>query len=112
MTYPNDTQPQVTPPKNSTLALIGFILAIVSVVGLFIRGLSTIAFLCAPAGLVVSIIANSQIKKANGTMGGRGFAVAGIWISAVWMGLGLLLLIVGAAFIGSMLPGLLNGIPK
>lgn len=88
MTEPNQPVPQRTPPPNSTLALVGFTMAVAAVVGAFLPVLG--AMITVPltlAGLVTSIVADVQIKRANGQLGGRGFAIAGIWISAVWLGL-------------------------
>ncbi|HEY3366513.1 MAG TPA: hypothetical protein VGK74_15775 [Symbiobacteriaceae bacterium] len=112
---PQPPQNQQNPPQygqqpaqapNSTLALIGFWLAIGSVVGIIIPIINFLVIFAAPAALVISIIANSQVKNSNGSMGGKGFAVAGIWISAIWMGLGLILVIIFGALIASMIPRL------
>ncbi len=67
-TYASTTV-QSTPPTLCTMALIGFILS----------------FFIPIAGLIVSIIGKSQIKKSNGALNGNGFALAGIIISAVSM---------------------------
>ena len=67
-TYASTTV-QSAPPTLCTMALIGFILS----------------FFVPIAGLIVSIIGKSQIKKSNGSLNGNGFALAGIIISAVSM---------------------------
>lgn len=55
--------------------------------GLAIAGFVT-AFLCSLVGLILSIMARSEIKKSNGALTGDGLAVAGIIISVLGMILG------------------------
>ena len=50
--------------------------------GLAIAALIT-AFFFAPVGVVLGIIALSQIKKSNGAQGGQGLAIAGIVVGSV-----------------------------
>lgn len=52
--------------------------------GLAIAGFVT-AFLCSLVGLILSIMARSEIKKSNGALTGDGLAVAGIIISILGM---------------------------
>ena len=40
-----------------------------------------LSFICGIAGLIVCIIARSQINASGGLLGGKGFATAGIFIS-------------------------------
>ena len=40
-----------------------------------------LSFFCGIAGLIVSLIARSQINASGGALGGRGFTTAGIFIS-------------------------------
>ncbi|MFH1400471.1 MAG: DUF4190 domain-containing protein [Nanoarchaeota archaeon] len=78
--------------RTNTLAIVGFILS----------------FVFALAGLVVSIIAFNQVKKSG--EGGRGLALAGIIIGAVFSVLGLLYaLFMVAMFAGIMGPALASG---
>jgi hypothetical protein len=72
-------QGQVTTNPGRTLGIVGFILAI----------------LIAPVGLVISIIAFVQSRKAKT---GNGFALAGIIIGAVFTVLGAILIAVIASF--------------
>ncbi len=69
---------QPVPPQQSynVLAIVGFVLA----------------FFTTIIGLIISIIALNQIKKSGEK--GRGFAIAGIWISIIEMVLGIVLVIV------------------
>ena len=60
--------------QKNTLALVGFILS----------------FFVALAGLIVSIIAYKNAKKPEFNGDGKNFALAGIIISAVSMGIGLI----------------------
>lgn len=53
-------------PKTSTLAIVALVTGIC----------------CGPVGTIVGIIALSQINKSNGTLGGKGLAIAGIVIGA------------------------------
>ncbi|NDB18668.1 MAG: DUF4190 domain-containing protein, partial [Actinobacteria bacterium] len=41
------------------------------------------AIFAAPVGIVLGIIALSQIKKSNGAQGGQGLAIAGIVVGSV-----------------------------
>ncbi|MFH1400594.1 MAG: DUF4190 domain-containing protein [Nanoarchaeota archaeon] len=78
--------------KTNTLAIVGFILS----------------FVFAFAGLIISIIAYNQIKKSGED--GRGLALAGIIIGAVFSVLGLLyVFFLVAMFSGVMGPALASG---
>jgi hypothetical protein len=77
--------PQYAPaaPKTNGLAVASLVLGITG-------------FLCCiPAilALVFGYISKGQIDKSNGTQGGRGMAVAGIVLGWVWVGLGILYVI-------------------
>ena len=104
--YGRYTQPNQTGPPNNQLAITGMVLGISSFVlscccsQVPILGLIGIlaSFITPIAGLICSIIARSQIKKANGTQGGEGFALAGIIISSVY--LLLILAIIGLVVAG------------
>lgn len=37
-----------------------------------------LAFICGVVGLIISIVARSQINASDGTLGGKGFTTAGI----------------------------------
>lgn len=63
------TSTQNAPPTLCTMALVGLILS----------------FFIPLAGLIVSIIGRSQIKKSNGALNGGGLALAGIIVSVVSM---------------------------
>lgn len=49
------------------------------------------AFVCAPAGIVLGVVARNQIKQTGED--GRGLATAGIWLGAVFTLLGAIALI-------------------
>ncbi len=73
-------------PKNNGLAVAALVLGITG-------------FLCCiPAilALVFGYISKGQIDKSNGTQTGRGMAVAGIVLGWVWVGLGILYVILVA----------------
>jgi hypothetical protein len=75
MTYDQNTPATTTPgasARYNVLSIVGFILA----------------FVFSLAGLIVSIIAFSQIKKTGER--GRGLALAGIILSAVFMVVGII----------------------
>lgn len=93
-------------PQSSSLAMTGFILALVAIPLSFVPFLNFLAFLMVPAALIISIIANNQVKASAGRLTGKGFAVAGIWISAVWMALGLIMIVFAGIFAASVLGGL------
>jgi predicted acyltransferase len=48
-------------------------------------------------GVIFGFIARSQIRQSRGTQGGDGLALAGIIVGFAWIGLFLILVIVGAA---------------
>lgn len=100
--YPQYGQYQPIAPKTSPMAIVGFVMALVAIPVTFLRGFGLILNL---AAFIVCLIANSQIKKSNGQLTGKGLAVAGIVITSVWFGLILLLLIMAASIIGAMLGG-------
>ncbi len=77
-------------PKASGYAVGGFACAL----GSLACGLA-----CIP-GLILSLVALSDIKKSNGTVGGRGLAIAGVAISSVFVGIWVIVLVmlaIGAA---------------
>ncbi len=76
--YPGYPQ-QYVPGMNPTnpLAIASFIC---SLAGIFVTGLGII-------GIILGHIALGQIKRSNGYEQGRGFALAGLIIGYVWLGL-------------------------
>ena len=54
-------------------------------------------FLPAVLGVIFGFVARSQIRQSGGTQGGDGLALAGIIVGFAWMGLFVILVIVGAA---------------
>lgn len=60
--------------------------------GLAIAALVTSLVCCGPIGLVLGLVALSQINASQGRQGGKGLAIAGIAIGAVTTLIGLLLL--------------------
>ena len=70
----NYLKTSTAPEQKNTMALIGFILS----------------FFVAIAGLIISIIAYKNAKKPEYNGDGKNFALAGIIISAVSMGIGLI----------------------
>ena len=70
------------PEQKNTLALVGFILS----------------FFVSIAGLIVSIIAYKNAKKPEFNGDGKNFALAGIIISAVSLGIGLISGIITSIF--------------
>ena len=79
------------PAQKNTMALIGFILS----------------FFVAIAGLIISIIAYKNAKKPEFNGDGKSFALAGIIISAVSLGIGIISSIVTVV----MWVGILMAIP-
>jgi hypothetical protein len=79
-------RPPVVAAKTSGMAIAGFVLS----------------FLCSLLGLIFSIIGLSQVNKSNGTLGGKGLAIAGIVISAIMMVGGMLAAIAIPAFVDYM----------
>lgn len=71
------------------------------------NGLAIASLVCACAGflffvpgilgIVFGFIARSQIRQSGGTQGGDGLALAGIIVGFAWIGLFVMLLIIGAA---------------
>ena len=89
------------PPSQqlNSLALVGFILSLVmAFLGLFLCGVGIVEI----PSLVISIVGLVQVKKSNPPQSGKGFAIAGIIISAVVIVLWVLFWIAFIAF------GLLN----
>jgi hypothetical protein len=54
-------------------------------------------FVPAVLGVIFGFIARSQIRQSGGTQGGDGLALAGIIVGFAWIGLFVILIIVGAA---------------
>jgi len=69
-------QQVVAKPPGSGLAIASFVLSLVGIVSC---GVASIV------GLVLGIVALRDIDASEGQVGGRGMAVAGIWISAITM---------------------------
>ena len=68
--------------RTSGMAIAGFVLS----------------FFCALLGLIFSIIGYNEVKRSNGMVGGGGLALAGIIISIVQFGFGILwFTVVGAS---------------
>ena len=83
-------QPQVVvqmpaPAKTSGLAIAGFILS----------------FFFSLVGVILSIVALVQINKSNGTLTGKGFAIAGIIIGALSMVFTTIWIVIWIAFLAS-----------
>ncbi|HWI50784.1 MAG TPA: hypothetical protein VNT01_01415 [Symbiobacteriaceae bacterium] len=92
-------------PKNNTLALVGFWMAVACVV-LVWTPVALLAWLMNLAAFIICIIANGQIKKSQGQMTGKGFAVAGIVISSVLFGLFVIIALVAGAFLATIIGGM------
>lgn len=82
-TYAPQQPNYAQPAKTNTMAIVGFVLS----------------FFVALAGLICSIIGMKQCNETK--EGGKGFAVAGIVISAVSMALSFLIVIIVFATVGS-----------
>ena len=59
-------------PKTSGLAIAGFVLA----------------FFCSVLGIICSLLALDEIRKSEGRIGGDGLARAGLWLSVIFLLLG------------------------
>src|SRR6185295_98152 len=66
--------PRPLPSRTSGLAIAGFVCS----------------FFCGVLGLILSILGRNECKRSGGTIGGEGLALAGIIISCISLGLGLL----------------------
>jgi len=86
-------QPAVpaTPPTNG-MAIAGFVCALC---GIVTCGVASVV------GLILSIVAMNQIKQAEGRMGGKGLAIAGLAISIVLLAFWLLYLIFAILVVGT-----------
>lgn len=91
-------------PKNNTLAMVGFWIAIAMIP--LIWFLSWFGWILNLAAFILCIIGNSQIKASNGAQTGKGFAVAGIVITCVLFGLIVLFTIAVIALGVSILGGI------
>ncbi len=69
--------------RTNTLALVGFVIGLIG----FLFGPLAII------GLVLSIIAYVQCRRSGSALKGRGFAVAGIVLSTVWLVLAVLVIV-------------------
>ena len=78
-------RPPVVAAKTSGMAIAGFVLS----------------FLCSLLGLIFSIIGLSQVNKSNGTLGGKGLAIAGIVISAIGLLIWIIYIVAIIAVVGS-----------
>ena len=63
-------------PKTSGLAIAGFVLA----------------FFCSVGGIICSLLALDEIKKAEGRIGGEGLARAGLLLSIIFLVLGVVVI--------------------
>ncbi len=84
----NSGMPVTPESKTNTLAIVGFVLS----------------FFVSVAGLACSIIARKQIRETG--EGGSGFALAGIIISSISIGLTVLIGIIYGSLIGLMIGGI------
>ncbi len=73
--YPEQYVPGMNP--TNPLAIASFVC---SLVGVFVSGLGIV-------GIILGHIALGQIKRSNGYEQGRGFALAGLIIGYIWLGL-------------------------
>lgn len=92
-------------PKTNRLALVGFCMAAACVI-LVWTSISLLAWVMNLTAFIICIVANSQIKKSQGQMTGKGFAVAGIVISSVLFGLFVIFAILAGAFIATIIGGM------
>ena len=76
--------PPAGPPKTSGMAVASLVLGILG----FLCGLPAIP------GLILGIVALSQISQSRGQLAGKGLAIAGICVSAAVLLLGLLSVVV------------------
>jgi hypothetical protein len=60
--------------------------------GLAVASLVVSLVCLAPVGLILGLVALNQINESNGTQGGKGMAIAGVTIGAVFTAIGFLLL--------------------
>lgn len=63
-------QPYATQPKTNTLALVGFILSVTLILSFI--------------GMILSIVGLIQIGNSNGAQKGKGLAIAGIIVGAIF----------------------------
>lgn len=86
----SDTWLPVQPPtsKTSVLAIVALVLGILSIPLVFLTGI---------AAIICGIVALGRIKQSSGQLKGRGLAIAGIVVPAVWLSL---------SFTGLLLPSL------
>ena len=76
--YPSYGPP--TPSPTNVLAITGFVLAIVGLLGCWIPGLNVVAAILGLAGLVLGIVGLTQVKKGKT---GKGFALSAIIVGAL-----------------------------
>jgi len=81
-------------------------MVIAALVLVWIEKIAILGWILNLTGFIVSIVANSQIKKSMGRLTGKGWAVAGIVLSCVLFGLFLIIVIAAGALIGSILGGM------
>lgn len=100
MTTPITAPPIQVPHKPNVLAIVGFCLALAPILLVFVPVLRCFGFLCPIAGIVLGIIALTQINKPGVAQGGKGLAIAAIVIGGLWLIIVPILAVLGLAILG------------
>jgi hypothetical protein len=92
--------------KMNIVALLGFIFALVPIIIIWIPGIDVLGGVMLIAGLICSIIGFNQTKHDG--QNGHQFALAGIIISAILIGISIIVLIIVIATGAALLAGLVG----
>jgi hypothetical protein len=110
MTQPVPFPPAPAPQNTNKLAIISLIVAAAPVILIFIPYVNCIAFFCPLAGIVLGIIALTQISKTGGVQGGKGLAIAGIIVGGLFIVLIPVVVIAGLTILGPTISNIFNNI--
>ena len=92
--------PPATGPQNSGMAIASLVASIL--------GMTLLPTIGSIIGLILGYVARNQIRDSGGTIGGEGLARAGIIVGWVGIGLAVIGICIGIAFValGLSIPGL------
>jgi hypothetical protein len=115
MTTPVSPPPAPDTRKMNVLAIISLVVALAPILLIFIPYVGCLAFLCPLVAIILGIIALTQVAKPGNLQKGKGLAIAGIILGALWIVLVPVLIISGLSilgpFIGELFENIMRNLP-